>query len=264
MIIMKGIALLSMLMALLAIASAHSLYAEFAEKPTLQSDMKVWIAYGHGGEADSELLDLPVARLISPEGKIADLVLEPYKSGLLGRISPGEKGCYILDLQAESTLFDPMWYGSSGNRNLVEKYARVLIPVQSGRGFDWSDGKGLEIVPETDPYGLKSGDEFKAKAFWNKKPIAGSYSAIVTRIPEDILVVQHAEKTEMEGSSPDGSLNLRLTRPGLWVLSFEATIDEKGVWKANADDLQGHYKAGDDLEYDQIAPTGFLTFWVEK
>lgn len=261
---MKVILLISILMALVAFASGHSLYAEFPEKPTLQSDMKFWIAYGHGGEAESELLDLPVARLISPEGKMTDLILEPYKSGLLGRISPGEKGCYILDLQAESTFFDPAWYGSSGNKNLVEKYARALIPVQSGQGFDWSDGEGLEIVPETNPYGLKSGDEFKARAFWNQKPIAGSYSAIVTRSPEDILVVQHAQKTELEGISPDGSLNFQLTRPGLWVLSFEATIDKKGVWKANADDLKGHYKAGDDLEYDQIAPTGFLTFWVEK
>jgi len=264
MIIMKVIALLSMLVALVAFGSAHSLYAEFAEKPALQSDMKVWIAYGHGGEAESKLLDLPVARLISPDGKVSDLVLEPYKSGLLGRISPGEKGCYILDLQAESTLFDPAWYGSSGNRNLVEKYARALIPVQSGHGFDWSDGKGLEIVPELDPYGQKSGDEFKAKALWNGKPIAGSYSAIVTRSPDDVLMVQHAQKTELEGSSPDGSLNFQLTRPGLWVLSFEATIEQKGVWKASADDLQGHYKAGDDLEYDQIAPTVFLTFWVGK
>ncbi len=264
MIIMKSILLISVLVALVACASAHSLYAEFPEKPALGSEAKVWIAYGHGGTAESDLSGLPVAKLVSPEGKVSDLALESYKSGLIGEVSLSEKGCYILDLQAESTLFDPSWYGSSGGKNLVEKYGRVLMPVESGKGCDWSSGKGLEIIPKVDPYGLKSGDSFKAGVLWNGRPLPGSYSAVVSRSPQDVLVVQHAQETETEGSSDDGTVDFQLTRPGLWVLSYEATVEEKGIWKAAADDSQGHWKAGDGMEYDQIAPTAYLTFWVEK
>jgi cobalt/nickel transport protein len=47
-------------------------------------------------------------------------------------------------------------------------------------------------------------------------------------------------------------------------LSFEATLDETGTWTAEEDDSQGHYRKGDSLEYEQIAPTAYLTFWVGK
>ena len=157
MIIVKKILILSVLMALTASASAHSLYAEFPEKLECGSEAEVWIAYGHGGTTEPNHIDLAAAKLVSPDGKKVDLALEPYKSGLLGAISLEEKGCYILDLQAESALFDPSWYGSSGSKSLVEKYAHVLMPVESGEGFGWSEGSGLEIVPDVDPMALNLG-----------------------------------------------------------------------------------------------------------
>lgn len=260
---MRKLLILFALVALIALASAHSLYAEFPQKLTSGLQVPIWIAYGHGGTAEPETIDLTAAKVVSPDGKAVDLALKPYKSGLLGEISLVEKGCYLLDLQAKSNLFDPSWYGSSGRKSLVEKYAHVLMPVESGKGSDWSEGKGLEIVPEVDPYGLRSGDKFKARALWNGKPVAGSYNAIVTKSPQDVLVIQHAQQnTELEGSSQAGSLDFQLTRPGLWVLSYDATIDESGSWKATTDDSQGHWKLGDELAYDQIAPTAYLTFWV--
>lgn len=262
--ILKILQILSVLMALTAFASAHSLYAEFPETLECGSETYVWIAYGHGGTAEPEPIDLAAPKLISPDGNAVDLALEPYKSGLLGEISLDEMGCYILNLQSEFSLFDPAWYGSSGSKSLIEKYAHVLMPVESGEGFDWSDGRGLEIVPTVDPYGLKSGDGFTAQVLWNGEPVAGSYSGIVVRSPEDVLVIQHAQETELEGDSQDGSLDFQLTRPGLWVLSYDASIDESGSWKATTDDSQGHWEAGDELEYDQITPTAYLTFWVEK
>ena len=261
---MRNTLLLLVLSALVASASAHSLYAEFPEKLTAGSEAEIWIAYGHGGTADSELLSLALARLIEPGGEKIDLELEPYQGGLLGRAAIGGPGCYILDLQAEPTFFDPSWFGAAGRRSLVEKYARSLMPVESGQGFGWSKGDGLEIVPETDPYLLRSGDELDALALWNGMPVAGSYSAVVTRSPEDVLMVQHSQEVELEGRTEDGSLSFLLTRPGLWVLSFEATLDETRSWKAAADDPKGNYKAGDELEYDQIAPTAYLTFWVGR
>ncbi len=262
---MKCISML-LLMGLILVsdASAHSLYVEFPRDLSTDANAEFWIAYGHGGSADQEISSLPVARIVSPSGQPKELQMHPFQGGLKGDVAFPEPGCYILDMQMDSTFFDPIWFGSSGSRSLVEKYGRALLPVQSGKGFGWSSGTGLEIVPETDPYGLKSGEQFSAKALWNGKPVPGSYSAVIVRSPDDVLVVLHAQQTEQEGSSSDGSISITATRPGLWVLSYEATLDETGKWAAGEDDPQGHYEKGEQLSYEQIAPTAYLSFWVNK
>jgi cobalt/nickel transport protein len=262
---MKSISML-LLMGLILVsnASAHSLYVEFPRDLSTDANAEFWIAYGHGGSADQELATLPVARIVSPSGQPKDLQMQPLQGGLKGDVAFPEPGCYIMDMQMDSTFFDPGWFGSSGSRSLVEKYGRALLPVRSGQGFGWSSGTGLEIVPETDPYGLKSGQEFKARALWNGKAATGSYIAVVVRSLEDVLVIQHAQQTEQEGSSSDGSISFTATRPGLWVLSYEATLDEAGEWTAGEDDPQGHYKKGEQLSFEQIAPTAYLSFWVNK
>jgi cobalt/nickel transport protein len=256
--------MLLLLSTLASSASGHTLYAEFSDElhPDTQADF--WIAYGHGGSADAELLSLPVARLISPVDETTDLELKSYKDGFKGTAMLKQAGCYILDMQMESTLFNPSWFGAAGSTSLVQKFGRALMPVASGKGYDWSSGSGLEIVPETDPYELKSGDQFKARVLWNGQPVSGSLSTIITRQPVDVLMVQHAQETELEAESADGSININTTRPGLWVLSFEATIDESGTWDATSDDTAGHYKKSDHLDYEQMAPTAFLSFWVKK
>ena len=75
-------------------------------------------------------------------------------------------------------------------------------------------------------------------------------------------MIQHVKETEITGESDDGSISFETGQPGLWVLSFEATIDESGSWTADADEPSGNYKKGDKLEYEQVAPTAYLTFWV--
>jgi cobalt/nickel transport protein len=246
-------------------ASGHTLYAEFPDKISPNSDAKVWIAYGHTNAAnETELSSLAVAQLVSPSGTKSDLELGPFKGGLLGKVKVGTAGCYILNLQMDTSLFNPQWFSVSGASSLVEKYGRVLMTAGSGEGYDWSEGRGLEIVPLVDPFSLKSGDEFSAKVLWNGKPVGGSYNGLVARSPSDVLMIQHVQDTELQGNSQDGSISFKTTRPGLWVLTFDATIDEKGKWQATGNDPNGHYRKGDDLEYDEIAPTAYLTFWVWK
>lgn len=261
---MKTANMLLMLLMLVSSASAHNLYAEFPDELLTDSQAEFWIAYGHVGSADTKLESLPIARIIAPDGKKTDLVLEPYKDGLKGMASLEAPGSYILDLQMTTTFFDPAWFGAAGSKSLVEKYGRVLMPCQSGEGYDWSSGLGMEVVCETDPYQLNPQDEFNARVLYNGKAVPGSYTAVITRHPDDVLVVQHIQDTEVAGESSDGSISFKVGPPGLWVLSFEANIDEKGSWIAVEDDPNGNYQKGDELEYEQIAPTAYLTFWVSK
>lgn len=243
-------------------ASAHLIYVEYPQWISAGSETSIFIAYGHGETADSNQLNLTVANLISPDGDETFLELEPHDGGLKGTVSPDMPGCYLIDLKADASFFDPSWLGISGSRTLLEKYCRALLPVESGKGFDWFRGDGLEIVPEVDPYGMKSGEIFRARALWDGKPVDGSYTAVVIRSPDDVLQIQHAMETDVEGTTSDGEINFSLTRPGLWVLTFETTFDEAGTWIAKNDDSNGRYRKGDKLEYEQIASTAYLNFWA--
>ena len=242
------------------LACGHMLYAEFPEDISAPSTAEVWITYGHDDES-GEPPRLSVARAISPDGSFEDLDLEEHEGGLKGALKVEEEGCYILDLEKEPRLTDLEWFGISGPSSLILEHARALMPAVSGRNFDWSSGEGLELVPATDPGDLERGDIFEAQAAWQGRPIGGDYSAMVVKSPEDLLVIQHAQEVEVWGSSSGGEVEFELTRPGLWVVTFEATIDESGTWTAESDDPNGNYAEGDKLAYDQITPTVYLTFW---
>jgi len=243
-----------------SIACGHMLYAEFPEEISAPSEVNVWITYGHVDEGQTAP-SLSMARAISPDGTSEDLDLDEQEDGLEGAVDIEEEGCYILDLVKEARLTDMEWFGISGPASLIQEYGRVLMPAGSGKNFDWSSGEGLEIVPAVDPSDLKRGDIFKAQVTWEGEPIGGDYSATVVRNPEDLLTIKHAQDVEVSDTSSDGEVEFELTLPGLWVVTFEATVDESGSWTASGDDDNGNYAEGDELEYDQITPTAYLTFW---
>ncbi len=245
------------------LASGHMLYAEYPQDISTDSEMDVWITYGHS-HGEKTVPDLSVAEVVSPDGDVNELDLDEYNDGLTATVEIDEPGCYILNLQMEPNFVDLAWYGVSGDKELILNYGRGLMTVESGDNYDWSSGEGLEIVPLVDPYGLEAGDDFRAEVFWNGESIDGDYNAVIVRTPSDLLTIQHAvaEEYDAEGYSSDGKIEFELTRPGLWVITFFAdTVEESGTWTATNDDPEGHYTQGDELDYDAIAPTAYLTFW---
>jgi cobalt/nickel transport protein len=245
---------------LISVSCGHMLYAEFSEEISAPSEVNVWITYGHVDEGQTAP-SLSIARAISPDGSSEDLDLDEQEDGLVGAVKIEEEGCYILDLEKEARLTDMEWFGISGPVSLIQEYGRVLMPAGSGRNSDWSSGEGLEIVPSVDPSNLGRGDIFKAQVTWEGEPIGGDYNAMVVRTPEDLLTIKHAQEVEVSGTSSEGEVEFELTLPGLWVVTFEATVDDSGSWTASSDDENSNYAEGDELEYDQITPTAYLTFW---
>jgi len=246
---------------LVSAASGHMLYAEFAEGIVAPSEVEVWITYGHDDEGQAAPT-LSMARAVSPDGSSQDLELEEVEGGLLATVSIEEEGCYILDLEKEPRFTDMEWFGITGPASLILEYGRALLPAVTGENSARTSKVGLEIVPAVDPSRIEAGTTFEAQATWEGDPIGGDYSAIKVRSPEDLLVVQHAGAVDLSGSSPDGAVELEIPSPGLWVVTFEATVEERGTWTAEGDDPSGNYAAGDELEYDQITPTAYLTFWA--
>jgi cobalt/nickel transport protein len=245
---------------LISIACGHMLYAEFPEDISAPSEVEVWITYGHEDEGLTAPR-LSMARAISPDGSSEDLDLKEGEGRLVGAVEVEEAGCYILDLIKEPRLTDMEWFGINGPASLIQEYGRAVMTAGSGRNSDWSSGEGLEIIPAVDPSDLERGDIFEAQVTWQGEPIGGDYSAVVVRTPEDLLTIKHAQDVEVSGSSSEGEAEFELTLPGLWVVTFEATVDESGTWTAESDDENGNYAEGDELDFDQITPTAYLTFW---
>ena len=233
---MKSTCLLMLLGLLVSSAAAHSLYAEFPADLSSNSKADIWIAYGHGGSADTQIDSLPVARLISPDQEQSDLELAPYQDGLKGSVALQEPGCYILDLQMQTSLFNPAWFGAAGAKSLVEKYGRVLMPAGSGQGFDWSSGSGPGDCAPDRSLRPEVRRRVQGQSSLERQAASGSYSAVVTRSPQDVLMIQHVSGDRAGREQQRRKISFETTRPGLWVLSFEATIDESGTWTADADD----------------------------
>lgn len=247
---------------LVALASGHMLFAVFPEDAKEDSDVNIWITYSHDVEGETAP-QLSRAVVIGPDGT-EGLSLTERDGGLAGKVMVGDPGCYILDFEMEPTYFDPGWIGFSGESSFLQKSGRAVMPVGTGGDCEISTGEGLEIVPQVDMSGIGRGDRFRGSAFWNGEMVEGDYTAMVVKTPEDLLTVLHAYESEVEGTSSDGTIEFDLSKPGLWVVSFEATIDDSGTWTATIDDPSGRYRRGDRLEYDQIAPTAYLTFWVGR
>jgi cobalt/nickel transport protein len=247
---------------LVALASGHMLFAVFPEDAKEDSDVNIWITYSHDveGETAPQLARAVVTRPDGTEG----LSLAERDGGLAGTVDVGGSGCYILDYEMEPTYFDPGWIGFSGESSFLSKSGRAIMPVGTGGDCEISTGEGLEIVPQVDMTGIGRGDQFRAAALWNGEMVEGDYTAMVVKTPEDLLTVLHAYESEVEGTTGDGTIDFDLSKPGLWVVSFEATIEESGTWTATSDDPSGRYGKGDSLDYDQIAPTAYLTFWCGR
>jgi cobalt/nickel transport protein len=245
-----------------SLASGHMLFAVYPEEVVEGSRIDLFITYGHdvGGDV---VPDLAVARLIHPRG-IDDLELWDEGRGLGGTVEIGDPGCYILDPQMETTLFDQAWFGLGGGSSLLPKSGRAIIPVGTGGDCGFASGDGLEIVPRVDMSGINRGDRFRAQALWNGAEVGGDFTGAVLKAPGDLLTVKHAHEYEVEGAASDGRIEFDLSKPGLWVVSFEATISESGTWTAEGDDPNGRYRKGDRLDYDRIAPSAYLTFWVGR
>ena len=247
---------------LAALASGHMLFAVYPEDVAEHSDVNIWITYAHDIEGDTPPM-LERAALIRPDGT-EGLSLSEWDGGLAGTVMVGGPGCYVLDLEMEPTFLDLGWFGITGGSTFLPKSGRAVMPVGTGADCEISTGKGLEIVPQVDMSGIVRGDRFRASAFWYGEMVEGDYTAMVVKAPEDLLTVLHAYESEVDGTSSDGTIEFDLSKPGLWVVSFEATIDKSGTWTATTDDPSGRYRKGDRLDYDQIAPTAYLTFWCGR
>jgi uncharacterized GH25 family protein len=119
--------------------------------------------------------------------------------------------------------------------------ALVLVgqPATPGGGgsFDRPVGMPLELIPEKNPYGLKSGEELPIRLLYQGKPLTG---ALVIA-----LGLHQADGRIAARSGKDGRVRLRLPEGGFWLIKsvhmvpapHDTGVDWESLWASLTFDL---------------------------
>jgi uncharacterized GH25 family protein len=96
-------------------------------------------------------------------------------------------------------------------KEIYSRCAKSLLSVGgTGTGWDRALGLELELVPERNPYDLKTGETLPMRLLYRGKPLDG---ALVVAIPAAAPETKVSARTDAQGRC-----ELRLDRPGLWLI----------------------------------------------
>jgi hypothetical protein len=97
------------------------------------------------------------------------------------------------------------------SRELFSRCAKALLSAGSGTtGYDRALGFTLELLPEKNPYALRSGDELPVRLLFQGKPLPG---ALVVALPYVTPSEKIAQRTDAHGR-----VRLRLPYGGVWLV----------------------------------------------
>lgn len=106
--------------------------------------------------------------------------------------------------------------------NIKESYtrcAKLLMRVDGAGGQDRLIGMPLELVAESDPYGLGEGQPLPVRLFYNGKPLADVQISAVSKVNPD---KRHVVRTDATGKA-----SIPLPDRGGWLLNAVHMIEPK-------------------------------------
>lgn len=117
----------------------------------------------------------------------------------------------------------------SPGRERYRKIAKTIVCVGevTTQSFREPDGLWLEIVPETNPCGLRVGDAIEARAMFQGKPLAGG--RLVAGY-EGVIGHHYPIRTLTDAQ---GRASVRLDRPGVWFLRILHMVPASGDAEAD-------------------------------
>jgi uncharacterized GH25 family protein len=118
-----------------------------------------------------------------------------------------------------------------GAKEFYSRYAKLL--VQSGSALDdtWKKmvGHRLEIIPQQNPYTLKSGDYLTCKVLYERKPVPHTMVKVWGHVGNKIFL-QDAYTED------DGTVKFPISANGPWMVScvrMERSKDPKADWESS-------------------------------
>lgn len=252
-----GICVVLILFSLAVPASAHFMWIN-AGKYTLQQpgNLNLNIGWGHSfanpvGNVLRDLDRLDTIVLVDPNGNEHDVA--PFNEIDFKAEKPLEgEGTYLLASKRKEGFFTKTTQGykpqsKKGLKDVIQcsysgGYAKAIINVGRGGGdaFSKTVGHTLEIVPLSDPAGLKAGDYFTCKVLFSGKPaILEMYATYAGFSTEGAWA--YVTKTNKEGM---GRINI--LKQGIWLVKVSHQVPYD-----------------DTKECDQYSYTSTLTFEVK-
>lgn len=248
----RRVALLTAALALAAPAFAHDFWIEPSTfRPAVDSTLGVRLAVGQGFRGDA----LPrnpamIARFVlvtdagetpiggraadEPAGSVRidqpGLALIGYRS-LDSQVSleAAKFEAYLKEEGLEAVIAARAGRGDSQkpSRELFSRSAKSLIEAggTGAAGYDRVLGLTLELVPEKNPYALKSGDELPVRLVYEGKPLSG---ALVVALAYDDPETKIAQR-----SDASGRVRFRLPKAGAWLVKVVHMVPVTG--NPNAD-----------------------------
>ena len=123
------------------------------------------------------------------------------------------------------------------NKDVLEKYSKhvkTLFQVGDKRTDNYKTPLGypVEIIPQTNPYSLKVGDEFKFLCLIDGKPLVGQFVMTGYEAANGKLTAGKNVRTDKNGAA-----KIKIAAPGAWYIRFiqmaktkESKLDYESKW----------------------------------
>lgn len=124
-------------------------------------------------------------------------------------------------------------HGESGKpgREIYSKYVKALVRSDGAGDGTYAKpiGHAAELVPDRDPYSLKTNDTLPVRLLWRGKPV----SNVMVEAAVAPAAGGSAESLRIGRTDADGYVNVNLTKAGKWRLT--AIVIERSQDPAQAD-----------------------------
>lgn len=150
-----------------------------------------------------------------------------------------DNGYYVKDASGRFINTSKQEVSNVTQSSHIVKYAKSIVAIgKASGGFDHVVGLRLELIPVSDPFSMKPGQELPIKVFYNGKPLANTGVEI-----GDGVTPTEESKIKRYRTDEHGVARIPITRTGLQLIA----VDYKTA---------SHYR---DLADDE-AYTSTLTF----
>lgn len=114
----------------------------------------------------------------------------------------------------------------------VEFFAKAIFYAEKpdGSAYKKALGHALEMIPQKDPCLLKTGDYFPIKVLFKGEPLAGEYVYATY-----VGFSTREEYPFVAKTKADGTVNIRITEPGIWWVKIPLKKERKDKSECDLD-----------------------------
>lgn len=248
--------------------SNHLLWVEVRDRVEQNALHRAYSFFGHPSMASSCFApEMESAHILAPHGEKIELELERgewmpgygYAEHLFTEVMCSWPGDYIFSAVRSPGVYNLSWHGRRDEQFLSHNFAKAIIHAgddSEAIARIWESGLPLELIPQSVPYDLKTGDDLRIMVRYLHQPVTASYSASHWTWEENgDLRVKRGQTDE------NGMFTVNLSQGGLWLIDAEHTLPEPGSWMATHS-LDPFFKSGDCLNYNSRRYKTTLSLWV--